>query len=256
MTRLGPLAAVVLAYDGFAVWGNAAESRSVALDGRGITMQYLVATPPPSAAAPRATPPIIFCHGSQHGAWCFGEHWLDYFALHGHTCYALNFRGTSGCPLGDGTRVKVDDHVADLEAFARHIAVRSMCASPHRLRKHSPDSVPWTVAGRPSIRRSQLWRCVRAQVSRAGFRSGLGSSAGMLSGPLRSVTHVAPPSARAGACGCSANDKGPCHEELKLQFPGRECGLLLGHVAGGKGAGIYGALRRGQQVLLRPCGLS
>ena len=36
---------------------------------------------------PRGTPhptPVLFVHGAWHGAWCWEEHFLDFFADRGH----------------------------------------------------------------------------------------------------------------------------------------------------------------------------
>jgi pimeloyl-ACP methyl ester carboxylesterase len=49
--------------------------------------------------APRRTPtrrPLLFVHGVYHGAWCFQEHFVPYFAALGHPCYALTLRGHGG----------------------------------------------------------------------------------------------------------------------------------------------------------------
>ena len=35
-------------------------------------------------------PPLVFIHGSFHGAWCWAEHWLPFFAHYGFDCYALS----------------------------------------------------------------------------------------------------------------------------------------------------------------------
>ena len=37
-------------------------------------------------------PPIIFLHGSYHGAWCW-EKWMPYLSERGHDCYAVSFLG-------------------------------------------------------------------------------------------------------------------------------------------------------------------
>jgi pimeloyl-ACP methyl ester carboxylesterase len=44
-------------------------------------------------AKPRLAPPILFVHGAWHGAWCWDDHFLDYFADLGFASYALNLRG-------------------------------------------------------------------------------------------------------------------------------------------------------------------
>jgi pimeloyl-ACP methyl ester carboxylesterase len=38
-------------------------------------------------------PPLLFVHGGSHGAWCWQEHFLPYFAEKGFPSYALSFRG-------------------------------------------------------------------------------------------------------------------------------------------------------------------
>jgi pimeloyl-ACP methyl ester carboxylesterase len=64
-------------------------------------------------------PPILFLHGSFHGAWCWEEHYLSYFVEKGHPCVAFNWRGTDGNPAEDGVKkVKiVDDHCDDFRAL-------------------------------------------------------------------------------------------------------------------------------------------
>ncbi len=46
---------------------------------------------PPTAAD--AKPPLLFVHGAYTGAWCWDEHFLDYFAAAGYHCFALSLRG-------------------------------------------------------------------------------------------------------------------------------------------------------------------
>ena len=50
----------------------------------------LIKSEPVSAAHPT---PILFVHGMWHGAWCWAEHFLPYFAQHGYDSYALSLRG-------------------------------------------------------------------------------------------------------------------------------------------------------------------
>ncbi|MBE7555559.1 MAG: alpha/beta fold hydrolase [Anaerolineales bacterium] len=45
---------------------------------------------PPAGAHPT---PILFVHGMWHGAWCWSEHFLPYFAQHGYQSHALSLRG-------------------------------------------------------------------------------------------------------------------------------------------------------------------
>ena len=44
-------------------------------------------------AHPRLAPPLLFVHGGWHAAWCWEDHFLDYFSKRGFACYALNLRG-------------------------------------------------------------------------------------------------------------------------------------------------------------------
>ncbi|KAA6423580.1 MAG: hypothetical protein FRX49_06640 [Trebouxia sp. A1-2] len=51
-----------------------------------------------------AQPPLLFIHGASHGAWCFAENFLPWFAQRGYHCFAVSFRGhgtssdQSACP--------------------------------------------------------------------------------------------------------------------------------------------------------------
>ena len=41
----------------------------------------------------RHAPPILFVHGAWHGAWCWDEFFLSYFAAHGFEVHTLSLRG-------------------------------------------------------------------------------------------------------------------------------------------------------------------
>jgi alpha-beta hydrolase superfamily lysophospholipase len=51
-----------------------------------------------------------------HGAWCWAEHFLPYFARHGYNSYALSLRG-HGASEGKGNlkSIKLADYVSDIE---------------------------------------------------------------------------------------------------------------------------------------------
>lgn len=49
-------------------------------------------------------PPLVFIHGSYHGAWCWAEHWMPFLAAKGYETYSISLRGTSGT-LIPGTEV-------------------------------------------------------------------------------------------------------------------------------------------------------
>jgi hypothetical protein len=64
-------------------------------------------------------PPILFLHGSFHGAWCWQEKYIPFFVGMGYPCIAYSWRGTGGTPAGDGIKkVKiVEDHCEDLQSL-------------------------------------------------------------------------------------------------------------------------------------------
>ena len=40
--------------------------------------------------------PMLFVHGGMHAAWCWDEHFLDYFADKGFRAAAVSFRAHGG----------------------------------------------------------------------------------------------------------------------------------------------------------------
>ena len=63
--------------------------------------------------------PLLFVHGKWHGAWCWDEHFLPYFAAHGYDCTALSLRGHAGSEGQDGLRWhSISDYVSDVEQVA------------------------------------------------------------------------------------------------------------------------------------------
>jgi len=49
-----------------------------------------------SPAAAASKPPLLFVHGAYVGAWCWEEHFLDWFAAHGYAAHAVSLRGHGG----------------------------------------------------------------------------------------------------------------------------------------------------------------
>lgn len=45
------------------------------------------------SSLPTERTPLLFVHGAVHGAWCWAERFLDYFADQGFNAYALSLRG-------------------------------------------------------------------------------------------------------------------------------------------------------------------
>lgn len=87
--------------------------------------------------------PLLFIHGSYHGAWCYRERFLPYFAERGYSAvYALSMRGQGK------SDILVDQLVAGtLESHAKDIAdLVEMFPSPPIIVAHScelPLSLPF-----------------------------------------------------------------------------------------------------------------
>jgi len=63
--------------------------------------------------------PLLFVHGKWHGAWCWAEYFLPYFARHGYTSYALSLRGHAASEGRARLRwTSIADYVADVAQVA------------------------------------------------------------------------------------------------------------------------------------------
>jgi pimeloyl-ACP methyl ester carboxylesterase len=93
--------------------GNMKDERII-LTTTGIEVQVVSFIPKKS----NSKPPLIFLHGSFHGAWCWQEHYFPFFAEQGYPCVALSWRGTGGTPAGEGVKkVKISQHCQDLQGL-------------------------------------------------------------------------------------------------------------------------------------------
>jgi len=87
----------------------------------GISMETIFQKPPVRGVGDDR-PPLVFIHGSYHGAWCWAEHWMPYFSSQGYNVYAISLRGTFGSAPPEGTKsIRIDEHVSDLDAFIRRV---------------------------------------------------------------------------------------------------------------------------------------
>lgn len=60
--------------------------------------------------------PVLFVHGKWHGAWCWQEHFMPYFAEKGFDVYALSLRGHARSEGHEGLRWNsLADYVRDVE---------------------------------------------------------------------------------------------------------------------------------------------
>jgi pimeloyl-ACP methyl ester carboxylesterase len=70
---------------------------------------------------PRPTP-ILFVHGAWHGAWCWDEHFLGYFARHGYRVSALSLRGHGGSEAPKHFRLaRIAEYAADVAQVASQL---------------------------------------------------------------------------------------------------------------------------------------
>lgn len=63
--------------------------------------------------------PLLFVHGGWHGAWCWDDHFLDFFAERGYRAVALSLRGHGTSPTTKPLqKVSVDDYIDDVRSVA------------------------------------------------------------------------------------------------------------------------------------------
>jgi alpha-beta hydrolase superfamily lysophospholipase len=67
--------------------------------------------------------PVLFVHGMFHGAWCWEEHFLPYFAQRGYAAHALSLRGHVGSEGRERLRwTSLADYVSDLEQVVNQLS--------------------------------------------------------------------------------------------------------------------------------------
>ncbi|MGV0029174.1 alpha/beta hydrolase [Phormidesmis priestleyi] len=64
---------------------------------------------------------ILFIHGAYHGAWCWEEHFLDYFAELGYLAYALNLRGHGNSECSKSQKVSFSEYLEDIDRTIQKI---------------------------------------------------------------------------------------------------------------------------------------
>ncbi|MBN2178361.1 MAG: alpha/beta fold hydrolase [Deltaproteobacteria bacterium] len=63
--------------------------------------------------------PLLFVHGAWHGAWCWDEYFLDYFASQGFDVYAVSLRGHGRSDIKGSLRfARISDYVEDVATAA------------------------------------------------------------------------------------------------------------------------------------------
>ena len=69
--------------------------------------------------------PLLFVHGAFHGAWCWDEHFLGFFADKGYRALAVSFRGHGSSPTPKPLRTcSIADYVSDVDSVADNLPTR------------------------------------------------------------------------------------------------------------------------------------
>lgn len=72
-------------------------------------------------------PPLLFVHGAFAGAWCWEEHFLDFFAGLGYPSYALSLRGHAGSAGRERLHWnRLADYVTDVAEVAVGLGERTI----------------------------------------------------------------------------------------------------------------------------------
>ena len=69
-------------------------------------------------------PPVLFVHGSYHGAWCWAEKWQPYFADRGYETVSISVRAQAGSERADGMKCAgtLTSHADDIEDVVKSFA--------------------------------------------------------------------------------------------------------------------------------------
>jgi pimeloyl-ACP methyl ester carboxylesterase len=66
--------------------------------------------------------PVLFVHGAWHGAWCWDEHFLDFFAARGYRSVAVSLRGHGKSPAPKPMQFcSMADLVDDVDSVAKSL---------------------------------------------------------------------------------------------------------------------------------------
>jgi pimeloyl-ACP methyl ester carboxylesterase len=69
--------------------------------------------------------PLLFVHGAWHGAWCWDEHFLDFFVEKGYRSLAVSLRGHGNSPAPKPMQFcSIADFVEDVDSVATSLPER------------------------------------------------------------------------------------------------------------------------------------
>jgi pimeloyl-ACP methyl ester carboxylesterase len=65
-------------------------------------------------------PPVLFVHGAWHGAWCWEDNFLPFFAENGHRACAVDLRGHGASPAAKAMLLnRIRDYVDDVASVVK-----------------------------------------------------------------------------------------------------------------------------------------
>lgn len=77
------------------------------------------------ARGSRRGPPLLFIHGGFHGAWCWADHFMPWFAERGFECFAVSYREHGANPRTDRhAEWRLKDYVEDVSNAIRRLDAR------------------------------------------------------------------------------------------------------------------------------------
>ena len=69
--------------------------------------------------------PLLFVHGGWHGAWCWDDHFLDFFADAGYRAVALSLRGHGTSPTDKPLQhVSIEEYLDDIRSVADDLSAQ------------------------------------------------------------------------------------------------------------------------------------
>lgn len=85
--------------------------------------------------------PLLFVHGGWHAAWCWNEHFLDFFADEGFQAVAVSLRAHGKTATSQRLRTcSIADYADDVKAAAANSSTPAL-AREHRFCAHTPERV-------------------------------------------------------------------------------------------------------------------
>jgi pimeloyl-ACP methyl ester carboxylesterase len=121
--------------------------------------------------SPSHQTPILFLHGAWHGAWCWEDYFLPYFAAQGYSAHAMSLRAHGMSEGREKIRwISVDDYVTDLVQVVRSLpqppVIVAHSLGGYILQKYLEDyDAPAAALVAPAPARGGMrftWRTLRA----------------------------------------------------------------------------------------------